>query len=35
MVYAQLWTKIQTSITRKRWYVKSGFQIIYAVEQAE
>ena len=33
MTCAQLWTKTRTSISRKNCCVKSGFQILYAVEQ--
>ena len=33
MACAQLRTKTRTSISRKICYVKSGFQILYAVEQ--
>ena len=33
MIYAQLRTKTRTSISQKLCYVKSGFQILYAVEQ--
>ena len=33
MTCAQLWTKTRTSISQKFFYVKSGFQILYAVEQ--
>ena len=33
MTCAQLRTKTRTSISRKICYVKSGFQILYAVEQ--
>ena len=33
MTCAQLWTKTQTSISRKICCVKLGFQILYAVEQ--
>ena len=33
MTCAQLGTKRRTSVLRKMCYVKSGFQILYAVEQ--
>ena len=33
MTCAQLRTKTRTSMSRKICYVKSGFQILYAVEQ--
>ena len=33
MTYAQLRTKTRTSISRKSFFVKSGFQILYAVKQ--
>ena len=33
MTYAQLRTKTRTLISRKIFFVKSGFQILYAVEQ--
>ena len=33
MTCAQLRTKTRTSTSRKICYVKSGFQILYAVEQ--
>ena len=33
MACAQLRTKTRTSISQKSCYVKSGFQILYAVEQ--
>ena len=33
MICAQLRTKTRTSISQKLCYVKSGFQILYAVEQ--
>ena len=33
MICAQLQTKVHTSKSQKNCYVKSGFQIFYAVEQ--
>ena len=33
MTWARLWTNTQTSLSRKICCVKSGFQILYAVEQ--
>ena len=33
MAYAQLRRKTRTSISQKFCYVKSGFQILYAVEE--
>ena len=33
MTWAQLWTKTQPSISQKTYYLKLGFQILYAVEQ--
>ena len=33
MACAQLQTKTRTSISQKLYYVKSGFQILYAVGQ--